>query len=94
MKRIFKYKLSVGLQQLDMPKDWKCLHVAEQFTEASHLRGDLCLWALVDSTKTHYSCLINVLPTGAEIKSYQEGVHLGTIITREGEAWHVFLWPL
>lgn len=83
MKKILKYPLSsVGEQFLLMPKDAKVLTVQMQHNQ-------MCLWALVDISKSVRRYKVNILGTGHEFNEII-GPYVATV--QDGQyVWHVFV---
>jgi hypothetical protein len=85
MKTIHKFPLKLtDIQTVSMPHDAYILHVAFQ-------RGQLCLWAIVDTDHKHEDRRIEVAGTGNPMPELFPLVrkHLGTV-QGDGFVWHIF----
>jgi len=82
---IWKYTLSItsGAQRLEMPQGARLLSVAEQ-------AGKLCLWAMVDPAKSHTTRYVEVTGTGQPLDAGINRRLIGTVITDDFTAHHVF----
>lgn len=85
--RIFKYKLELVDEQWLQTKHRvvKVLSVAEQ-------DGELCLWAVMDSSETHdrRQRRIFIVGTGNPFPVIGTGSFIGTVLMSDGLVWHVF----
>ena len=99
MRKIFKYPVNVGINELNMPADSTVLKLGEQ-------NGELMLWALVDdgtggmsrAVELGYAKVENVdvaptyvtvYPTGVEVK-LAPNLYIDTAIMSSGLVWHAF----
>jgi len=81
MKSIYKYKISVGENYLDLPANFKALHVGIQ-------NDGLYVWILVDlDAKELIRTRFLVFGTGWEIE--KDYIYVGTVQTNAGYVWHV-----
>lgn len=83
---IWKYVISLDDEvDLEMPKGAKLLHVAEQ-------RGDVCLWAMVDTSAPNVTRCISVRGTGHPCdESILRAPHIGTVSLHVGGLiFHLF----
>ena len=94
MKKIYKYALRVtDEQKLVLPQHAKILSVAEMDT------ATIALWAVVNPDLSgkgegyEEERLVRIFGTGNPIDEQQlEGVDfVGTVVTRIGLVWHVFV---
>lgn len=94
MKKIFKYPLKVTDEQyLVLPQHAQILSVAEMDTTT------IALWAVVDPSIAgkgkgyEEERLVRIFGTGNPIEDEQlQGMRfVGTVVTRIGLVWHVFI---
>jgi len=81
---VYKYPLAiVGEQVVPMPQGARILCVQLQ-------RGDLCLWALVNTANVETDRTIEIIGTGNPAH-HRPRTYLGTVQTAGGMlVWHVF----
>jgi hypothetical protein len=91
MQTIWKYELELtDVQQLRMPLHAVILSVAYQ-RNLQEQRDMLCLWALVDPTRSHVPRTIEIHGTGNHsIDPQYTQLFIGTVPMPNGLVWHVF----
>lgn len=87
MKTIYKYRLPpFATTVLSMPKGARILDIGDQF-------GDLCVWALIDSSQPYVGREFKVIGTGHPIgdRDLDGFSYYGTVQQNGGVlVWHVF----
>jgi hypothetical protein len=85
MRVVYKYPLEiVDEQHVKMPMGAQLLSVQDQ-------NGDLCLWALVDTTAALTQRKIRIAGTGHAVATPGPGAFIGTVQQMKGAVvWHVF----
>lgn len=82
MRKVWKYPIDVGVNDIEMPRNPQFLHVGEQ-------NGQLMLWCLVDPHAEVCRYRIDVVGTGSEAPTQTTGLYIGT--EQVGPfVWHVF----
>lgn len=76
---IWKYELGAGVTELEMPRDAKILHVAQQ-------HGGICMWAEVDQYAARETRKFVVIGTGHDFATAGKNAmqYLGTALLAEG----------
>lgn len=81
--RIFKYEIPVSSNvEVVMPRGAKVLKVDNQ-------RGQICLWALVNTDQPPEKRYLTVVGTGREIHLLSTLTYIDTVVV-EPFVWHVF----
>lgn len=89
MKAIYKYPLEFkpGFQTLELPEHAQIIHVAEQED------GQICLWAMIDTTWHVRRFTFMLYLTGQEIhEKFSMMTYIGTVLCKSGFVVHVFKW--
>ncbi len=89
MNVIRKYHFELNdVVQLEMPLGARVLHVAEQ-------RGQLCMWAGVDTNTSLATHTFYVYGTGQPLDGLNTGTHVATFFMNGGQyVWHMFTGPV
>ena len=87
MDTVWKYYIPEDIEfTLDIPKDWRPLHVG--------LQGDTeCMWVEVDQRRPKWRRLFLAIGTGWYLPDYTKGrpaTYLGTIVRRDMLVKHIY----
>ena len=77
MTTIWKYTLRPGRNQIMMPRNPQLLTIDEQ-------NGSVCLWARVDDEADMQTVNVDVVGTGHEVPTENQGHYIGTVKLENG----------
>ena len=86
MKTIYKYPISIGSNNIDLPKNSTILHFGIDGT------GYPCIWVLIDTTEEGEPIHLKCVGTGwdlDEILGDSNYVYISTTVMSNGFVWHL-----
>lgn len=82
--QIWKYKIDVGINIIEMPRLIKVCQGAYSRSD-----DEMYIWCMIDTATQLSNKRINVIGTGFNVPDYNK--YCGTIITPSAFVWHVFV---